>query len=481
MKVLIAGAANVARSVATWLSDIRSPGIEVRLGTGANPIEEVEEQATDLVVAVVPDPSTDSAMLRWLRTRAGASPRVVLLTTARAQALFGDGLAGCEVLRYPADPARVRGAVERAMQEIDDDIALRFDEGALAEEPFAGLIVGRTPALRRALQIVSRVARTDAACLVTGETGTGKELIARAIHALSNRREGNYVALNCGAIPSELLESELFGHVKGAFTGALHARQGRFAVADRGTLVLDEIGEMPMPMQVKLLRALQEGCIEPVGSSRSIPVDVRVVAMTHRDLKAEVEAGRFREDLYYRLNVIPIEVPPLRERMEDFCDLVVHFAQRINARNGLAIRGISAAALEILRGYSWPGNIRELDHKLEHIMTLASGTVIQPSDIPWQLRDARPSRPAPWEDEVEIPREGLDFYEARDRFETRLLLGALDQCGWNKNRAANLLRMKRTTLVEKLKKLGITDPEAPASAEVDAGDDLFAPRSAGRA
>lgn len=477
MKVLIAGATSIASAVAKWLDGIASPGLECALTPGAHPLEEIEGEPADLLLAVVPDAPPESPLLRWLRQRDRATPRVLLLTTARVQAAWGEAPPGVEVLRFPADPARVRSAVEGALQDIERDIALRFD-GAPSAEAFAGLIVGRTPALRRALQVVARVARTDAPCLVTGETGTGKELIARAIHLVGARKAGNYVAVNCGAIPTELLESELFGHVKGAFTSAHAARQGRFALADKGTLVLDEIGEMPMAMQVKLLRALQEGVIEPVGASRPVPVDVRIVAMTHRDLKAEVEAGRFREDLYFRLNVIPIEVPPLRERAEDFDDLVRHFGRQIAARNGLAVRGIGREGLAVLRSYGWPGNIRELHNKLEHIMTLAAGSVIQVSDIPWQLREPRPSRGASLPEDFQIPSEGLDFYGARDRFEIRLLLGALERCGWNKNQAAQLLRMKRTTLVEKLKKLGIADPDS-ASAELE--DDDLAARPAARA
>jgi DNA-binding NtrC family response regulator len=312
-------------------------------------------------------------------------------------------------------------------------------------------VIGTSPALRSVLDVVAKVAETDSTVLITGESGTGKELIARALHYNSRRAERRLVTVNCGAIPEELLESELFGHVRGAFTSAVSQREGRFALADGGTIFLDEIGDMSPNLQVKLLRVLQDRTFEPVGSSKSITVDVRVVAATNQDLERAIREGRFREDLYYRLNVIPIEVPPLRQRRDDIPLLAQHFLDVMHHEKGTRVDSITDAALALLCRYDWPGNVRELENLIERVSVLRGEGEIRPEDLPAALRGhGGPAGTAPT-----IPESGLDFREVVDRFESELIRQALEQTQGNKNRAAQLLGLNRTTLLEKIKKKGL--------------------------
>jgi DNA-binding NtrC family response regulator len=322
-------------------------------------------------------------------------------------------------------------------------------------------VVGQSRALRSVLDLVGRVADSDSTILVTGESGTGKELIARAIHYNSKRAERVMVTVNCGAIPEELLESELFGHVKGAFTNAVQHREGRFAAADGGTIFLDEIGDMSPSLQVKLLRVLQDRTFEPVGSSKTVRADVRVIAATHRDLEDSIRRGTFREDLYYRLNVIPIEVPPLRARKEDIPLLIEHFLGRLNEEKGRRIDGITPAALERLLEHEWPGNVRELENLVERLVVLRGRGTIDVDDLPGSLRPRPPAAPLAL---PELGPDGIPFNEVVDRLETHLIVQALERTGWNKNRAAQLLGLNRTTLIEKIKKKKL-DPADSFSAE----------------
>ena len=317
-------------------------------------------------------------------------------------------------------------------------------------------VIGSSGALRSVLDIVSKVAEADSTVLVTGESGTGKELIARAIHYNSRRAERSLVTVNCGAIPEELLESELFGHVRGAFTNAVAHREGRFSLADGGTIFLDEIGDMSPNLQVKLLRVLQERTFEPVGSSKTLRVDVRVIAATNQQLEAAIRDGRFREDLYYRLNVIPIEVPPLRKRREDIPLLAQHFLDVLRHERDTKIESISDEAMARLCAYDWPGNVRELENLIERLTILRGEGEIGVEDLPESLREPGVSNPAA----PSIPDAGLAFREVVDDFEAKLILQALEQTGWNKNRAAQLLGLNRTTLIEKIKKKGLQDPTA---------------------
>lgn len=315
-------------------------------------------------------------------------------------------------------------------------------------------IIGASDSIHEVLRLVERVADADSTILVTGESGTGKELIARAIHYNSPRANAPFIPINCGAIPAELLESELFGHIKGAFTGAISNRIGRFELADGGTIFLDEIGDLDPSLQVKLLRALQERSFEPVGSTKTVQVNVRVIAATNVNLEDAVTKGRFREDLYYRLNVIPICVPALRERRTDIPLLLKHFMDIFSRAKGRGLAGIGPEALECLVHYQWPGNIRELENLVERMTILKGQGIVDVSDLPPKYR-ASASSSMPDVGAVDIPEAGLDFNTAVDAYENALIMKALEKTGWNRNQAALLLRLNRTTLVEKIKKKGL--------------------------
>lgn len=311
------------------------------------------------------------------------------------------------------------------------------------------IVKGNHPAMEKILQICQRVAPTDSTVLIQGESGTGKELVARFIHAHSNRAHNPFIAVNCGAIPADLLESEMFGHEKGAFTGAVGSRMGLFQLANGGTIFLDEIGEMTPALQVKLLRVLQEREIRPVGADRTIRVDVRVIAATNRDLALEVERKRFREDLYYRLQVIPITIPPLRERRSDIPVLVQYFLDRLNSqRPGQPVR-ISNEAMVHLWEYDWPGNVRELENLIERLVILSDDGIIRAENLPPNIRtfisDKKIPRPT-------LGDEGIDLNRAVEEFEYRLIDEALRRTRGNKQAAAKLLGLKRTTLVAKLRR-----------------------------
>jgi DNA-binding NtrC family response regulator len=303
--------------------------------------------------------------------------------------------------------------------------------------------------MTRVFDRIERVAPTDATVLITGETGTGKGLVAKRLHELSRRSDKRFMAINCGAIPPNLLESELFGHARGAFTGATTSKVGKFEAANGGTIFLDEIGDMGPDLQVKLLKVLEERSFEPVGSNRTVHVDVRIIAATHRDLEAAVADGRFREDLYYRLYVIPIRLPALRERAGDVPLLANHFLQQYNAKLEFDIRGYSAEALAIMQAYNWPGNVRELSNLVERLVVLTGEGEIGVDDLPAKLRD-QPHLPTP--PPAEIGDTGVNLQAAVTAFEKKLICQSLEKTNWVKTRAADLLNIKRTTLVEKIKR-----------------------------
>lgn len=315
--------------------------------------------------------------------------------------------------------------------------------------------IGNHPLVQKVIKQVEKVAASDSTALLLGESGTGKELIAQSIHYRSHRAGKALIPVNCGAIPGELLESELFGHAKGAFSGATAARQGRFALADGGTLFLDEVGEMPLNLQVKLLRALQEREITPLGSTKTQKVDVRIIAATNQNLEELVEKKLFREDLFYRLNVIPISLPPLRDRPHDIPELMHFFILQFNEKLGSCLQGFTPEAMEALIHYPWPGNIRELKNFVERLAILNDGDRIGLDDLPEKIQRYRRTE-APRAVDVSLPDQGVNFYDAVEQFEKALIIQALDRTDWNKNRAASLLSMNRTTLVEKIKKKEIS-------------------------
>jgi DNA-binding NtrC family response regulator len=357
----------------------------------------------------------------------------------------------------PCNLDEIMSLVERALshsQLKNENLHLR---NALHTKYQFDNIIGQSEAIQQVLGMIERVAQSDSTVLIMGESGTGKELVAKALHFNSTRSQEAFIPINCGAIPAELLESELFGHVKGAFTGAIANRTGRFELAEDGTLFLDEIGDMNPNLQVKLLRVLQERCFEPVGGTKTINANVRVIAATNADLELAVEAGEFREDLFYRLNVIPIRIPPLRERKGDIPLLLHHFMQSFNRVRGRNLTGVTPEAMQLLTQYAWPGNIRELENLVERLSILKGSGVIDVMDLPEKYRrtataSADPSR-------VDIPENGVDFNTAVDSYENALIMRALEKTGWNRNQAALLLKLNRTTLVEKIKKKGLRPPE----------------------
>jgi len=319
------------------------------------------------------------------------------------------------------------------------------DETARGAAPVAfGGLIARSPAMLRVLRLVEHLQHSDATVLVTGESGTGKGLLAQAIHAHSPRRDKPFVVVNCGALPETLLESELFGHVRGAFTGAFRDRIGRFQAAEGGTILLDEVGEVPLHLQVKLLRVLQERAYERVGDSREQTADVRIIAATHRDLRRAVELGQFREDLLYRLRVFPIDLPPLRERREDVEPIARYLLGRVGARQGRALQ-FSPESLRALLAHPWPGNVRELENALEYAVTVARGQTLQPEDLPPEVEGAVPApRGAPAPGAHPAP-DG-----ERDR-----ILAQLELTHWRVSQAAEALGMSRTTLWRKMRELGL--------------------------
>ncbi|MBI4696188.1 MAG: sigma-54-dependent Fis family transcriptional regulator [Gammaproteobacteria bacterium] len=393
---------------------------------------------------------------------------VVLLVRGRQEepvpAEFDSG-----VLAYIEMPLR-HLQVERVLQKVEMFRETRHQTGAQRSLELFRNLVGSSKGIQRVRSMIEMVARSDANVLVVGESGTGKEVVARHIHHHSIRRSKPFVPLNCGAIPADLLESELFGHEKGAFTGAITTRQGRFEMADGGTLFLDEIGDMSLPMQVKLLRVLQERTFERVGSNKSITVNVRIIAATHVNLEQAILDGRFREDLYYRLNVFPIETPPLRDRAEDLPLLVNDLVERLGNEGRGTIR-LTQASIESMCRYGWPGNVRELANLVERLAILFPNSVVDVHDLPEKYRSADivAANPAPLSagtpDSPEdpkssnLPRSGLDLKEHLTRIEADLITQALEEENWVVAHAAKRLQMGRTTLVEKMRKLGLNRHE----------------------
>ncbi|HBO68944.1 MAG TPA: hypothetical protein DD658_01885 [Deltaproteobacteria bacterium] len=318
-----------------------------------------------------------------------------------------------------------------------------------------GEIIGQSKKIREVYDRIDLVASSDATVLITGENGTGKELVARAIHYNSRRADRMLVPVNCSAIPSELLESELFGHVRGAFTGAHAAKQGQFEMAHRGTIFLDEIAEMSPPLQAKILRVLQEQSFLPVGGTKTVNVDARILAATNKDLEAEIEQGRFRQDLYFRLNVIPIRIPPLRERPEDIPLLLDHFLRKFAAGSGRIVHGFRPEAAAALRRYPWPGNVRELENLVERLVVLTRTGWFEPEDLPPNMRKEKPSAEEEAADLAEGP---IDFRSVREAFGDRLIRKALDLARGNKNQAAKMLGLKRTTFLQMLKRKSLHGP-----------------------
>jgi DNA-binding NtrC family response regulator len=345
------------------------------------------------------------------------------------------------------------------LEELDKLVQRGLEHRSLQSRSYTGSpsiknrarinIIGESEKMLSLFELIEKVAASDSTVLIQGESGTGKELVAKAIHELSERSNRNFVPVNCGAIPDELMESELFGHVKGSFTGATSTRIGRFEMADKGTFFLDEIGDMKTNLQVKLLRVLQNKELEPVGATRPRKVDVRIIAATHQNLESLVEEKKFREDLFYRLSVIPIHIPPLRERKEDIPLLIDHFIEKFNREKKRNVRGFDKESLEILCNFHWPGNIRELENLVERMVIIKGSGTITKNDLPEKYAGKK-ARPAL--ESIPLPNNGICLSSAVEEFENKLIIQALEKTGGNKKEAALLLNLKRTTFIEKLKK-----------------------------
>jgi DNA-binding NtrC family response regulator len=465
-----------------YLGDQGSRCVGARGGQEA--LARMGERKFDLVLLDLRMDDLDGMQVLQQARAQGLADRFVMMSAEGtiAHAVEAIRLGASDFLVKPFDVAtlastleRVLGASERAME--DPRLSWR--------EEHAPELRGTHPALRDVLLVCERIAPTDCTVLLSGESGTGKELVARAIHRASARAHGPFVPVNCGAIPETLIESELFGHARGAFSGATQSREGRFAAADGGTLFLDEIAEMSLAVQVKFLRVVQEQEFVPVGETRPRRCNVRIIAATNRDLGRMAKTGAFREDLFYRLNSIPIDLPPLRVRSSDIPQLCRHFLHRVGERSGVSVREISASALERLCAHAWPGNVRELEHVIERMALLHRGHgVLDVADLPEEIR--RKHTTAPWPavvvdpepqpaaavamptlavapalaprgwapDDLALPEAGMDLREALRVLEYSLIDQALARTGGNRNRAAALLGLRRTTLVEKLKKRG---------------------------
>ncbi len=409
----------------------------VESASGDDALARLDEGRFDLVLTDLRMPVTDGfAVLEKLQSRQPGTPAIVVT--------------GYGNVRDCVDAMR-RGAVNFVCKPFEiDDLSLAVEKalaGLDAREAINGP-VGGSAVMARALDEIERVGRTDATVLLRGETGTGKERLARLVHERSARAGKPFVAINCGAIPEHLVEAELFGHMRGAFTDATDRRIGKLQQADGGTVFLDEVGEVPMAAQVKLLRFLQEREIAPVGSSESIPVDVRVVAATHRDLERMVRNGTFREDLLYRLSVVPIVVPPLRVRHGDVPALVAHFVDEAETRRGQRVR-FSEDALDALERYSWPGNVRELENLIERLAIMTTGDECGLEHLPEKMRHEVSRARA-----EQLPLDGMDLQGALGSIEDALIDEALRRTKGNRTDAAQLLGLNRTTLVEKLRRRG---------------------------
>ena len=450
--LLVEDEAPLREAVAERLAD--HGFVVVQAASGEQALDELAEFAFDVVVTDLRLPGIDGT--RVIEAAVGRYPDIIAIVVT-----------GYGTLRDAVDVIR-RGATDFVTKPFQFEELLHALKSALEQRRlksenaylraqlqeryrFEG-IVGRGRAMREMFQLLETVANTASTILVTGETGTGKEVVARAIHHNSPRRMHRFVALNCSAIPETLLEAELFGHVRGAFTGAVGTRQGRLEQAHKGTLFLDEVGTMGMPLQMKLLRVLQEREFERVGDSTTIKVDVRVIAATNADLTRMVGAGLFRGDLFYRLNVIPVKLPPLRDRKEDIPLLVQHFLQKFCVELGRPAMTMSQTATRALMAYGWPGNIRQLENAVERAVALSGGrSQIEAIDLPPEIQQAS-DEPPPLS-AIPLPEDGIDFEKFIADIEREMIRRSLERTNGNKGAAARLLNLKRTTLVEKLKRL----------------------------
>ena len=418
---------------------------------GPSAIEEVSREKYNIVITDLMLPQMDGIEIIKNIKNIDADVQCIIITGYATVTTAVDAIkAGAfDYVMKPFNGTEILMLIKRVLEfqrlKVENVQLRRHLEGRYSYENMIGVSEG----IKKVCSLIEKVAETDSTILILGESGTGKELVARTIHYNSLRRHKPLIPINCGAIPENLLESELFGHEKGAFTGASSTRIGRFELADGGTVFLDEIGEMSPSLQVKLLRVLQQREFERVGGVKSIKVDVRIIAATNINLEKAVEDGRFREDLYYRINVIPIVIPPLRERTEDIPLLMEHFLNNFSRSKKRKMDGFSPEAMNILLDYAWPGNIRELENLIERVVILKGEGVITPQDLPDKVVNSVRGNSSVF---LDLPDSGINLKDVIEEFENNLILQALQKAQGVKNKAAQLLSLNRTTLVEKLKK-----------------------------
>jgi len=443
-EALCRGMARLLRSVSYDVVTADGPGGLDRIGR-----EEFDAVVTDLRMPVV----DGFGILEAVRTKSPSTPVIVISGTAEVPDAVRAMRSGArDFLVKPVDLKCLEEALASALG-LSSGVGLTLPPDPIAwRDRNAPWLLGNDHGMHGVFNLLAQVADTDCTVLITGESGTGKELVARSLVAGSARARKPFVAVNCAAIPAGLVESELFGHSKGAFTGATTSRTGRFAEADGGTILLDEIGEMDPAAQSKLLRLIQDGVLRPVGDDTDQRIDVRILAATNRKLDSDVATGRFRADLFWRLNVIPIEVPPLRHRISDIPILCDHFIRRFNEKNRRSVTGLQPDALVALRQYNWPGNIRELENLLERLVILKGSGSISLADLPPNVRHINTGRVTPLTPIPDLPTDGTDLRAILESVEERMISEALERTGGNKNRAAELLGLNRTTLVEKLRR-----------------------------
>jgi two-component system response regulator PilR (NtrC family) len=446
---------------------LRRAGHTVDLAdSGAAGLSRLEAQPADVVITDLrmPGQLDGLGLLAAIKERKIDSEVILVTAFASADSALAAMKQGAyDYLTKPFKIDEINAVIGRAMEKrtlVAENIALRQQVTGRIR---MARMLGKSRAMQKVFELVDKVHSTKTSVLITGESGTGKELVARALHTESNRRRGPFVAVNCGAIPEELMESELFGHKRGSFTGAIADKRGLFHEADTGTLFLDEIGELSLGLQVKLLRALQERKVKPVGSTDEIEVDVRVVAATNRELEAEVARGAFRADLYYRLNVIEIRLPPLRQRREDLPLLIEHFVHRFAGDLGKSITGVSPDAMKRIEDHDFPGNVRELENVIERAVALSNGPTIDADVLPtWKARPATAGG-----DPHQIPDDGIDLDRILADYERGIVTKALERSGGVRKKAANLLGISFRSLRYRLTKLGIDKADAEPGAEDD--------------
>lgn len=439
---------------------LKEEGFEVETALdGQAGITKIEKRFYDLIVTDLKMPGLDGMqVLKYVQENSPESICIILTGYGTVKnAVEAIKLGAFDYLTKPIKLDEILITLKRAIEYRNlrrENINLK---NQLRKKYRFENIIGDNEKMQKIFEVIEKVADSDSTILILGESGTGKELIAKAIHYNSYRREGPFIPVNCAAIPSELLESELFGHEKGAFTNAIRTRIGRFELANGGTIFLDEIGDMSPVLQSKLLRVLQDRQFERIGGIKTIKTDIRVIAATHQDLKLAVEQKRFREDLYYRLNVIPIHLPPLRERKSDIPLLAHHFLEHFNKTKKKKIKGFTKEAMDKLIQYNWPGNVRELENTIERVVILLDGDFITPQDLPEKFQNLTRENLS---QEIIIPDEGISLEEAVNEFEKKLIMQALQKTGWIKNKAARLLNLNRTTLIEKIKRQNLHPPDS---------------------